>query len=75
MPYYDNQCKACGHRFETFQKMTDKPVRKCPKCGRQKAARLISGGVGIIFKGSGWTPKSSGCASCTSGNCASCGHH
>jgi predicted nucleic acid-binding Zn ribbon protein len=33
--------------------MSDEPVTKCPKCGK-RAHRLISGGSGIIFKGSGF---------------------
>ncbi len=34
--------------------MTEKAIRKCPKCGKLKVERLISGGGGIIFKGSGF---------------------
>jgi predicted nucleic acid-binding Zn ribbon protein len=34
--------------------MTDKPVKKCPRCGKSKAKRLIGSGIGIIFKGSGF---------------------
>ena len=33
--------------------MSDKPVRKCPSCGA-KAERKLSGGAGLIFKGSGF---------------------
>ena len=33
--------------------MTDEPLKKCPKCG-SKLRRLITGGVGLIFKGSGF---------------------
>lgn len=53
MPTYEYACKKCRHRFEKFQKMTDKPVRTCPKC-RGKVERLIGGGAGVIFKGSGF---------------------
>lgn len=52
MPTYEYLC-ANGHAFERFQKMTDRPVGKCPTCGA-KAARKISGGQGLIFKGSGF---------------------
>jgi putative FmdB family regulatory protein len=52
MPTYEYIC-ANGHAFERIQKMTDKPVAKCPECGA-KAARKISGGQGLIFKGSGF---------------------
>jgi putative FmdB family regulatory protein len=39
--------------FEKFQKMTDKPRAKCPVCGKP-ATRKISGGAGLVFKGSGF---------------------
>jgi putative FmdB family regulatory protein len=54
MPTYEYECTHCGHAFEAFQKITDKPLNTCPKC-KQKVRRLISsGGVGIIFKGPGF---------------------
>ncbi len=52
MPTYEYRC-ANGHDFERIQKMNDKPVTKCPTCGA-KATRKISGGQGLIFKGSGF---------------------
>jgi putative FmdB family regulatory protein len=52
MPTYEYECPE-GHTFEKFQKMTDKPRAKCPTCGRP-AARKISGGAGLVFKGSGF---------------------
>jgi putative FmdB family regulatory protein len=54
MPTYDYRCNACGHVFETFHGMSVAPLRKCPKCGKLKLERLISGGAGVIFKGSGF---------------------
>ena len=54
MPTYDYKCEACGHKFEKFQRMTAAPVRKCPKCGKNKVKRLIGTGAGMIFKGSGF---------------------
>jgi len=53
MPTYDYCCLTCGHQFENFQPMTSKPLKKCPKCGK-KVERLIGGGAGIVFKGSGF---------------------
>jgi putative FmdB family regulatory protein len=53
MPTYEYECKDCRHRFEEFQKITDKPLTTCPKCSGQ-LRRLITGGVGLIFKGSGF---------------------
>ncbi len=54
MPTYDYQCDACGHQFEKFQSMNDKPVRKCPTCGKMKVRRLIGAGAVVIFKGNGF---------------------
>ena len=53
MPTYEYECKSCGHRFTQFQNMTDEPVKKCPECSGP-VRRLISGGSGVIFKGSGF---------------------
>lgn len=52
MPTYEYECPS-GHRFEKFQKMTDKPRAKCPTCGKT-ATRKISGGAALVFKGSGF---------------------
>ena len=56
MPTYDYRCNNCKHEFQLFQKMTDEPCDTCPKC-KKKPTRLIGKGSGVIFKGSGWTPK------------------
>jgi putative FmdB family regulatory protein len=53
MPTYEYKCQACGYTFEKFQNMKDKPVTKCPRCN-DTVQRLISGGAGLIFKGSGF---------------------
>jgi len=52
MPTYEYQCPE-GHDFELFQKMSEKPRAKCPVCGKP-AVRQISGGAGLVFKGSGF---------------------
>ncbi len=54
MPTYEYECEACGHQFEEFQYMSDKPLKKCPSCKKNKLNRLIGSGAGIIFKGSGF---------------------
>jgi len=51
MPTYEYKCNG-GHQFETRQSIKDKPLSKCPECGR-KCHRLISGSS-FILKGSGW---------------------
>lgn len=53
MPTYDYECLKCGENFEAFQKMSEKPLKKCPKCNGE-VKRLISSGSGLIFKGSGF---------------------
>ncbi|MFP4114084.1 MAG: FmdB family zinc ribbon protein [Spirochaetota bacterium] len=54
MPTYDYECSKCGHSFDAFQNMSDDPLTKCPECGRNSLKRLIGGGLGVIFKGSGF---------------------
>lgn len=53
MPTYEYQCKDCGFRFEEFQSIADAPLTQCPSC-KGKLVRLLSGGAGLIFKGSGF---------------------
>ena len=53
MPTYEYECTRCSHRFEEFQKITDAPVSTCPEC-QGPVKRLISGGSGFLFKGSGF---------------------
>ena len=53
MPTYEYKCPA-GHLFErTVPRITSQRFAKCPKCGK-RAERQISGGGGIVFKGSGF---------------------
>jgi len=53
MPTYDYRCKRCNHVFEVLQTITAESKADCPKCGGQ-AKRMISSGVGVIFKGTGF---------------------
>ena len=53
MPIYEYACAACGHQFEEWQKMSDAPVRTCPKCKKKKVERLISR-TAFQLKGGGW---------------------
>ncbi|NJD09179.1 MAG: zinc ribbon domain-containing protein [Gemmatimonadetes bacterium] len=52
MPTYEYRC-ADGHTFERFQRISDPPVETCPECGAA-AERVLSGGGGLLFKGSGF---------------------
>lgn len=53
MPTYEYECKHCGHNFELIQSMSAEPAKICPECGKE-VKRLIGGGMGIFFKGSGF---------------------
>ena len=53
MPFYEYQCESCGHHLEALQKITDKPLKKCPECGKPRLKRLMSAPV-FRLKGSGW---------------------
>ena len=53
MPTYGYECKSCKHTFDVFQSMKDEPIKICPECGKA-VRRLINGGNGVIFKGSGF---------------------
>lgn len=54
MPTYGYQCDECGHALEAFQKMSDKPLKKCPHCGKNGLRRGVGGGIGLAFRGSGF---------------------
>ncbi len=55
MPHYNYKCEKCDHTWEVYQGIKENPLTKCanPKC-KGKAYRVIHGGAGFIFKGSGF---------------------
>jgi len=53
MPFYEYECPHCGHRAEVLQKITDKPLKKCPNCGKNGLKKLMSAPV-FRLKGTGW---------------------
>jgi putative FmdB family regulatory protein len=53
MPTYDYQCQKCGFEFEREQRITEDPIKTCPKCKSRQAKRLLSA-PGFILKGGGW---------------------
>ncbi len=53
MPTYEYKCNKCKKQFDIFQKITDKPIKKCPECSGA-LERLISKTGALIFKGSGF---------------------
>ncbi len=61
MPTYEYECHKCGKHFDYFQRMTDEPMKECPvsiceeeQWGHGELKRLVTGGTGLIFKGSGF---------------------
>lgn len=54
MPTYEYVCDACQHQFDEFQSMKDEPLKRCPKCKKNKLRRLIGAGAALLFKGSGF---------------------
>jgi putative FmdB family regulatory protein len=61
MPTYEYVCQKCGHEFETVRSMSAAPLKTCPaglcaqkKWGRGRVTKKISGGAGLLFKGSGF---------------------
>jgi len=53
MPTYEYECTKCGLVIEEFKSMSAPRRQRCPEC-RGKVQRLISGGSGVHFKGSGF---------------------
>lgn len=53
MPTYDYQCGKCGIEFSREQRITEPPVKSCPKCRSRQVKRLLSA-PGFILKGGGW---------------------
>ncbi len=53
MPTYGYRCPTCGHEYDRVQKISDLTRAKCSECGTP-GERIISGGVGVVFKGSGF---------------------
>jgi putative FmdB family regulatory protein len=53
MPFYEYQCASCGHHLEAMQKVSDRPLKKCPNCGKSQLQKLMSAPV-FRLKGGGW---------------------
>lgn len=52
MPIYEYECRKCAAHVEAFQKVNDKPLTKCRKCGGKLEKKISA--PAIQFKGSGW---------------------
>jgi putative FmdB family regulatory protein len=53
VPIYEYECKACQHRVETLQKISDEPLKMCPACGKPELKKLVSAAA-FRLKGGGW---------------------
>lgn len=53
MPIFDYQCQACGHEFETIQKISDDALTDCPQCGKPELKKMVSA-PSFRLKGGGW---------------------
>jgi putative FmdB family regulatory protein len=53
MPLYTYRCDNCGVQFDRRQHFSDKPLTRCPECGKNRLRKLYQP-VGIVFKGSGF---------------------
>lgn len=56
MATYEYACE-CGHEWEAEHRMTDEPVRDCPKCGEPRARRQVTAST-FVLKGGGWASDS-----------------
>ncbi len=74
MPIYEYLCNDCGVKFDVFRSMkdADEPIA-CKNCHSENTRRALS----VFFAGSegrSLTTGPGGCASCSGGNCSTCGH-
>ncbi len=53
MPIYEYLCENCGHEFETLQKLSEAPLRDCPKCSAPQLVKKVTA-AGFRLKGGGW---------------------
>jgi putative FmdB family regulatory protein len=53
MPYYEYACSKCETEFEVEQRITEDPIKSCPKCRSRRVKRLISR-TSFALKGGGW---------------------
>ena len=53
MPIYAYRCTNCGFEKDFLQKMSDKPLTKCPQCGKDALVKELSA-PGFELRGTGW---------------------
>ena len=53
MPIYEYQCTECGHQVEVLQKISDDPLKVCPRCGKPAMKKMVTAAA-FRLKGGGW---------------------
>lgn len=53
MPIYEYRCDACGHELDELQKLSDAPLKECPKCGKPALVKQVTAAA-FHLKGGGW---------------------
>ncbi len=53
MPIYEYCCDACGHELDELQKLSDAPLKECPKCGKPALVKQVTAAA-FHLKGGGW---------------------
>ena len=53
MPIYEYRCASCGFQDEFLQKVSERPLKVCPSCGKARFEKMLSA-PGFQLKGSGW---------------------
>jgi len=53
MPIYAYECQACGHEFDTIQKISEAPLTECPACQKNDLKKMLSA-PSFRLSGSGW---------------------
>jgi putative FmdB family regulatory protein len=53
MPIFEYRCDECGHQEDHLQKSSERPLTKCPACGKKAYKKMLSA-AGFQLKGSGW---------------------
>jgi len=72
MPTYEYECTECEHRFEKFQPMSARPVKRCPECGGAVRRLLGTGGAVIMRGGSSAAPTACGRSTTCCGRTTPC---
>ncbi|RZD17317.1 MAG: zinc ribbon domain-containing protein [Candidatus Acididesulfobacter guangdongensis] len=73
MPIREYKCTKCGDTTEVIQKINEKPLEVCSKCGG-KLEKLISNSS-FVLKGSGWYKTDYGSGSKPSSSSPAAAHH